>query len=218
VTPAVLTHVLGREVTGCVFRKLDTSELSIACEPFYAPIILTQSLAVRIFNHLHKQVLKYISQNFGEGEHHFMLLSGVDGAAHPYDINDTYPTGKCGKKNIKASQVTAVQSKSDFVDSAEGVLCLLERQLLKSTTAPRPLRHRYSKDSMSAIMQVLNEIQPSPGKKLTKEDVDRLLVSAEIDHSWTTSRYQAFFDPNGYRDQFVERLDHINDDLPSFTT
>jgi hypothetical protein len=179
---------------------------------------LDQSLAVRIFDCLHEKILSFIAQNFSGMNHHFMFIENM-GGMYPYDIKDIYPTGKCGKQNVNASQIKKVFSKNENMSIPEEMLFCIEKGVLQSSNK-NLTKHHYSQESTTAIVSVLREIKFLPAeKKLERADVQKRLISAECEFAWSDSKHERFFDKaNGYWYKFNESLNHVNDDLGYFNS
>lgn len=77
------------------------------------------------------------------------------------EIKQAYPTGKCGKQTIEASQIVKVFSKNAMVRDQEAMLEQIETGILALARHTR----LYNKESTQAILTVLREIN------LTADDV-----------------------------------------------
>jgi hypothetical protein len=213
ITPSIMSTVLEKPVSTCTWAAMDSGQFSLMTRYTDLPIVIDQPLAVKIFDCLHERVLQFIGLNFDGDIHHFMLVKNMTRAAFPYD-DDSYSTGKCGKQEVKASQILKVFSKNDSLKDAEDMLQLIETGVLQLA---KPTKHEYSKESTAAILTVLREIKLSPNdQQLALDNVRKRLIEAEYDTSWPECKFNSMYDSNGTFRKFSAAISEVNEDLEYF--
>lgn len=213
ITPFIMSAVLNEPIDTCSWLSLESGQISLMTNYMSRPILIDQALAVRIFDCLHEKTLQFIGLNFLGDIHHFMLVNNMNKAPQPYDIKEIYPTGKCGKQEVKASQIVKVFSKNERVRDKDQMLQQIEAGILQLA---RPTKHTYSKESTAAILTILREINLSSNdSKLEMENVRKRLVESEVQTSWSDYKYHAIYD-HGILTGFTQSISDVNDDLEYF--
>lgn len=215
ITSHIMSLALDVEISKCSFHaNTATGQMTFLINNEDKPRVLDMVLAVRIFDILHERILQFVRQNFYGNSRYFMLIKDMQGAVTPYDIKDIYPTGKCGKREVKAKQIVSSASKSSSLSTPEAVVQCFEEAILK---LGQPAKHTYDSGSTTAIISILREIGLRPDENtLTSEGVHGRLTSAEYDRSWTDSKFESFYGNGGYFNTFKQNLPKINDDLEYF--
>ncbi|MBA2710946.1 MAG: hypothetical protein H0U57_10175 [Tatlockia sp.] len=215
ITDFVLSSVFAEEITQSVFNFRESGEIALLYDTSTSTnnfITLDHSLAVKIFDCLRYKILEFIKFNFDGPNHHFMLIKNMGGLT-PYDIKEIYSTGKCGKQEVESRQIVKVFSKNEKLTEPEDMMSHIEQGIV---ALAKPPKHVYSRESSTAILEVLRTIQlNSMEEKLTKENVHQRLIEAETDYKnpWSDGTYKAF---KQYRQKFEESIDDVNDDLDYF--
>ncbi len=214
ITPHIMGLALDDKVSACFFFLSEENQASFIINNEIRPRNLDTALAVRIFDILHTKILEFVKLNFIGKSHHFMLIKNMPGAELPYDINDIYPTGKCGKRQINAKQIVNTFSKSSLLSSPEKIVRAFEKEIIN---LDRFAKHTYTSESTKAILSVLREIELRPNERaLTCEGAKRRLISAEYQGDWSDHKYHSFYGKEGYFSLFKENLPNINKDLSHF--
>ncbi|MBA3535000.1 MAG: hypothetical protein H0T84_00050 [Tatlockia sp.] len=214
ITPSIMSSVLGTAVNNYRWVALESGQFSLMTEYRNMPIVLDESLAVKIFDCLHEKILQFIGLNFDGDIHHFMLIKNMKGAALPYDIKDIYPTGKCGKQAVEATQVVKVFSKNASLHDAKDMLQYIETGILRLA---KPTKHPYSKESTEAILTILRDIKLSPDEQqLELDNVRKRLVEEEYDKSWSEYKFNSMYDSKGSFRIFSASIAAVNEDLEYF--
>ena len=214
ITPSIMSTVLNKHIDTCSWFSLGSGKVSLMANYMSKPIMIDEALAVQIFDCLHKKILQFIGLNFFGDTHHFMLIKNMNGATVPYDIKEIYPTGKCGKQEVQASQIVKVFSKNDRLRDKEEMLRYIETGILQLV---RPTKHIYSKESTAAILTVLRAIKlSSSDNQLEMDNVRKRLVESEVQTSWPDYKYHDIYDQGGYLTTFTESISDVNEDLEYF--
>lgn len=215
ITNFILSSVFEETISLSAFNIREPGEIELVYDTNTSTnnfITLDHSLALKIFDCLRQKILEFIKLNFEGPNHHFMLIKNMSGVS-PYDIKEIYPTGKCGKQAVEPRQILKVFSKNENLTEPEDMLNYIEQGVLDLA---KPPKHVYSRESSTAILAVLREIQfNAVEQKLTIDDVHRRLIEKETDYRnpWSDGTYKAF---KQYRIKFEESIDDVNDDLDYF--
>ncbi len=205
VSSHIMSCVLGETVSSCFWLVIKDIYVYTVNNGKYKD--LDTALAVKIFDILHDKMLQFMSDNFcDKTPHHFMLIQGMQRADNPYDF-DSYPTGKCGKRDVKPKQILEHFSKSESLATAERLLNAIENRIIA-------LFKRYTPQDYKAILSVLREVKGNASLPLTRQSVRRQLTEAEYDNRWSDKRYQKFYGTNGYFQRFEKLIPQVNEDLP----
>ncbi len=205
VTKPIMSIVLGEPVSTCFWLVTENKYSYTINQGKYKT--LDTALAVKIFDVLHDKMLQFISANDNDKTpHHFMLIQGMLRADNPYDF-DSYPTGKCGKRDVKPKQILESFSKSETLATPELLLNAIENRVIA-------LFKRYTPQDYKAILSVLRAVKVDESQPLTRQSVSRQLTEAEYDNRWSDKRYQKFYGTNGYFQRFEKLLPQVNEDLP----
>ncbi|MBJ16449.1 MAG: hypothetical protein CMF38_07450 [Legionellaceae bacterium] len=217
ITSDIMSLALEMQISTCSFYvDITTGQVMFLINDKVKYRVLDNVLAVQIFDILHEKILQFVSQNFYGNSHYFILIKDMPGATKPYDIKTFYPTGKCGKQKVMATQIVSSASKSHRLNSPEAVVRFFEKAILK---LDQSAKHSYNPGSTKAILSILREIELRPDENvLTFEGVQSRLISAEYDRGWTDSQFENFHgnEGGGYLKIFKQNLLKINDDLEYF--